>query len=192
MVLRRAAFPGAKRGHVQSVMPAVWAYAACDDEGMVCGGADNSTAWLQPQLVLTSSGVVKQPSWHAHSVIARGWGDTLLAATPNRTADSGDASTLLDVLALGRERDGSVMVHATYTGAEPRALTVKASFGHGATACAGSVVSEVLAAANISAINTQHNPSNVIPVQGVVVVVDGVARTTLPPHSLSSFALAPC
>ena len=35
----------ARKGYVASVMPAVWAYAACDAAGMVCGGDDGGTAW---------------------------------------------------------------------------------------------------------------------------------------------------
>lgn len=181
-----------RSGYTTSVMPAVWAYATCDSTGMVCGGADGGSAWLQPELVITSSEVIKQPSWYAHRLISHNWGDVVLPVSPNRTTDSSDPTTFLDVLALSREADGSVAILATYTGNQTRTLHVTAVLGTAGRVCDGNVRSEVLSAANISAINTQADPNNVVPTKGEVVVADGVATMVLLPHSISTFTLRRC
>jgi hypothetical protein len=181
-----------RSGYTTSVMPAVWAYASCDPAGMVCGGGDGNSAWLQPELVLTSSDVIKQPSWYAHRLISHSWGDLVLPVSPNRTTDDGDPSTFLDLLALSREADGSVAILATYTGNQTRTLHVKVVLGAAGRVCEGVVGSEVLSAVNISAINTQAAPSNVVPIKGKVVVADGVATIALLPHSVSTFLLQRC
>ena len=83
----------------------------------------------QEELILTAAGIVKQPSWHAHALLSHNWGDRVLSVSPNRTTDRGDDQTFLDVLALGNETDGGVVIHATYTGAEARTLELRTVFG---------------------------------------------------------------
>eukprot|EP00040_Diaphanoeca_grandis_P022466 m.120705 g.120705 ORF g.120705 m.120705 type:complete len:749 (+) comp28826_c0_seq1:172-2418(+) len=182
----------ARKGYIVSVMPAVWAYAACNATGMVCGGDDGGTGWPQPELVLTSSSVIKQPSWYAHSLISHSWGDVVLPVSPNRTTDPTDGMTFLDVLGLGNTTDGSVVVHATYTGVDVRSLKITTTFEASAKVCDGVVDSAVLSGGNISSYNTQAHPNNVVPVTGKAVVTDGVATLTLPPYSLTTFTLHKC
>eukprot|EP00035_Acanthoeca_spectabilis_P027610 m.3855 g.3855 ORF g.3855 m.3855 type:complete len:268 (+) comp2604_c0_seq1:361-1164(+) len=181
-----------RSGTVLLVMPAVWGYASCTPDGLVCGGGDGDTAWLQPELVLTPTTVLRQPSWYAHRLIAANWGDRVLGVTPNRSTDPNDPTGILDVLAMATESGESVRIHVTHARATSRTLDLTVDFGAGSAACDGAIQAEVVWGSNVSAYNTLDKPTTVVPTVMAVTVRGGVATVSLPPNSLSVFTLPKC
>lgn len=173
-----------RSGYTVSVMPAVWAYAACNSS-LICGGGDGQTDWPQEQLILTAGGVVAQPSWYAHRQLAHAWGGELLAVAPNRTMSGPANATMLDLTAL-RDKDGNISVHATYTGTIAATLQLRVR----GQVCSGHLASSILSGANVSMYNTQAAPDRIVPSAGAVEVSStGIATTRLLPSSLSVFTI---